>query len=327
MMEKKREMKVNRIDNIKQQMRQVRRSADIIGLVELASIAVNFMLYPFADLLLPDFADGSLCAELRDLVLYVIIFALPFYLAARLSGMRTGDLIGRGRPGRGVYLMTIGLTLGWALAAGLLGGAIDTVLGGFGLTEAADTYVLPAGMAALAVQFVSVAVVPPIVEELCYRGFFLNTAARSMGTYSAIVLTAAAFWLAHYSIEILPLAFGFGLIGGYIRQRYGSLWPSICGHFAVNSTYVLINAGDGLGGEAVGTGISAAVVLVQIAMGTLGAVLFVREGCLRELLDGSFGRRTALSPQQTAAAVLTSIPIVLMLLFAVWMMAQGLEAV
>ena len=68
-------------------------------------------------------------------------------------------------------------------------------------------------------------------------------------------------------------------------------------------------------------------MLVQIAMGTLGAVLFVREGCLRELLDGSFGRRTALSPQQTAAAVLTSIPIVLMLLFAVWMMAKGLEAV
>ena len=46
----------------KEEIRQVRRSADLIGIVEIASIVVNLLLYPILGLL-PVFAEGRLGAE------------------------------------------------------------------------------------------------------------------------------------------------------------------------------------------------------------------------------------------------------------------------
>ncbi|MDO4173888.1 MAG: CPBP family intramembrane metalloprotease [Eubacteriales bacterium] len=305
--------------------RQIRRSADIIGMTILASTAINYLLYPLIRRM-PDYADGTLENELLNLVLYVIVFAVPFAVGARLSGMSGKDLLGRGRPSAEVYLMTIGLVLGWSFAAGCLGVGIESFLNQFGLTEISDSYIMPEDMATLAVQFISVAVVPPIVEELSFRGFYLNIAERSMGTCAAICMTAICFWLAHYSIEILPLAFGFGIIGGYIRKRYGSLLPSMCAHFAVNGIYIVINVGYAIGGDAIGTALTLFLYLIEIFLGAVGIVLFVRNGCLLEIWRGKFGCPSRLAPGQIASAVLTSVPALLVVLLSIYFTSGYLEA-
>lgn len=317
---------VGTIDWMKEEKRAVRRSADIIALVELGSIGINYLLYPLVRRL-PAFAAGSFGEELRELILYLIIFAVPVAVAAKLSGMTAREMIGSEDPPASVYIMTIGLTMGWSLLANYLGIGIEGILNLFGLTEAVDVYVLPSSGAALVVQIVSVAILPPIVEEICYRGFFLNIAVRSMGTWGAIVLTSIAFWLAHYSIEILPLAFGFGIIGGYIRRRYGSLLPSMCGHLVVNGIYLIINISWETCGSQTGTIISAVVYLIEIFMGAVGIALFVRNGCLKELTEGKFGRYSLLTPRQLAGAVLTSVPAWIILIMAIYFTAGGLGGV
>ncbi|MCD8356667.1 MAG: CPBP family intramembrane metalloprotease [Clostridia bacterium] len=304
--------------------RQIRRSADIIGLTTLASLGINYLLYPLVQLL-PDFAEGTIWYELLKLVLYVIVFTIPFSIGAKLSGMSARDLVGEEKPPAEVYLMTIGLVLGWSLTAGFLGAGIEGILNLFGMTETAEEYVLPSGMAALAVQFFSTAIVPPIVEELCFRGFYLKTAERSMGTWAAISLTAIGFWLAHYSIEILPLAVGFGVIGGYIRKRYGSLLPSMCAHFAVNSVYMIINVGYVAGGDMIGAGLSVIIYLLEVLLGAIGIVLFIRRGCLKEIWQGLFGRPAALPAGQIVFAVLTSIPALLVLILSIYFTSGNLE--
>lgn len=323
MMIQMQEMEAANITN-KQEMRQVCRSADFIGIVEISSFAVNLLLYPFMRLL-PAFEQGSLGAELSDLLIYLIVFALPIAAAAKVAHMGIDDLMGRGHPSATVYWMTIGLTLGWSYAAGWMAGSIEGMLNTFGLTETQDIFIQPVGGAALLVRFLAVAIVPPIVEELCYRGLYLSKSVRSMGTWGAIVLTSLTFWLAHYSIEILPLAFGFGVIGGYIRRRYGSLLPSMCGHFAVNGIYLLVNIGWELGTQ-IGAVISVCVTLIEILFGAAGVTLFLREGCLKEICDGSFGHQAALTPRQMLRAVLTSLPAWIVLLTAVYFMAKNLEA-
>lgn len=60
----------------KEEIRQVRRSADLIGIVEIASILINLLLYPIVRLL-PVLEEGSLGAEVYDLLLYLIVFAIP----------------------------------------------------------------------------------------------------------------------------------------------------------------------------------------------------------------------------------------------------------
>lgn len=308
---------------MKQEKRAVRRSADIIALVELGSIVINYLLYPLVRRL-PAFAAGSFGDELSELILYLVVFAVPVAVAARLSDMRLGDLMGPEDPPASVYLMTIGLTMGWSLVANQLGANIEGILNMFGLTELSSEYVLPSSGAALAVQIISVAIVPPIVEEICYRGLFLNVAVRSMGTWGAIVLTSIAFWLAHYGIEIMPLAFGFGVIGGYVRRRYGSLLPSMCGHLVVNGVYLVVNISWETCGSQMGMKISAAVYLIEILMGMVGIALFVRNGCLVELVDGKFGKRSLLTPWQMVKAVLSSIPAWIILILAIYFTAGNL---
>ena len=247
---------------------RVRRSVDIIALTILAEMGINCLLYPIMPLF-PHAAQGSFFYELEDMLTYLLIFVIPFAVGARLSGMSFRDLMGRGKPSAEVYVMTLGLTLGWSIAAGWLGAGIEGVLNQYGLTEAADTYVLPDSGCALLVQFLATAIIPPIVEELCYRGFFLNTAVRSMGTWGAIAFTAVCFWLAHDSLEIFPLACGFGIIGGYIRRRYGSLLPSMVAHFAVNTVYIVINASYAYN-HTVGAVVSMPVSLLELLIGAVG---------------------------------------------------------
>ena len=304
--------------------RQVRRSTDIIGVTILASLAINYLLYPLM-WLLPDFAEGTVGRELTDAALYVIVFAIPFAVGARLSGMTVQELVGDKRPAPEIYLMTIGLVLGWSVLAGSMGVGIEEILNQFGLTEITEEYQLPSGPAALAVQFVATAVIPPIVEELCYRGFYLRTAERSMGSWAAIALTSVAFWLAHYSIEIMPLAVGFGVIGGYIRERYGSLLPSMCAHFAVNTVYLLVNISFAAGGDTIGTVLSTGIYLLEMLLGAIGVVLFVRRGCLKEIWHGIFGNPADVPVRQMVFAVLTSVPALLVLLLSVYFTAGNLE--
>ena len=304
--------------------RQVRRSTDIIGVTILASLAINYLLYPLM-WLLPDFAEGTVGRELTDAALYVIVFAIPFAVGARLSGMTVQELVGDKRPAPEIYLMTIGLVLGWSVLAGSMGAGIEEILNQFGLTEITEEYQLPSGPAALAVQFVATAVIPPIVEELCYRGFYLRTAERSMGSWAAIALTSVAFWLAHYSIEIMPLAVGFGVIGGYIRERYGSLLPSMCAHFAVNTVYLLVNISFAAGGDTIGTVLSTGIYLFEVLLGAIGVVLFVRRGCLKGIWHGIFGNPADVPARQLAFAVLTSVPVLLVLLLSVYFTAGNLE--
>lgn len=302
--------------------RQARRSADIIGVTILASLAINYLLYPLIRLL-PDFADGTVSRELVDMVLYVIVFAVPFVVGSKLSGMTVSDLVGAKRPEPEVYWMTIGLVLGWSLFANSMGMRIEGILNQFGLTEMAEAYQLPSSPMALAIQFLSTAVIPPIVEELCYRGFYLRTARRTTGVWPAILLTSILFWLAHYSIEIMPLAVGFGVIGGYIRERYGSLLPSMCSHFAVNTVYLLVNVSFVIGGARIGSVLSACIYLLELLLGAVGVVLLVRRGDIKEIWHGMFGRSADI--KQWMIGVCTSLPIWLVLLLSIYFTSGNLE--
>ena len=302
---------------------RVRRSADIIALTTLAEMLINGLMYPIMPLF-PHAAEGSFLYEMEDMLTYLIIFAIPFAVGTKLSGMSFRDLMGRGKPSAEVYLMTLGLTLGWSIVAGWLGVGIEGVLNQYGLTEISDTYVLPDSGAALLIQFLATAIIPPIVEELCYRGFFLSTAVRSMGTWGAIVFTAVCFWLAHDSLEIFPLACGFGIIGGYIRRRYGSLLPSMVAHFAVNGVYIVINASYAYN-ETIGAMVSVPVNLLELLIGAAGVMIFVRRKEWKPIWDGTFGIRSSLTPARMTMAILTSVPALIVLAMTIYFISGNLE--
>lgn len=66
------------------------------------------------------------------------------------------------------------------------------------------------------------------IEEVAYRGILYGALRKRLAPIAAIVVTAACFMLAHG--EVNPLAFGMGLLCGWMVEKYHSLLPGMIVH-------------------------------------------------------------------------------------------------
>ncbi|GAA4276800.1 CPBP family intramembrane glutamic endopeptidase [Aquimarina mytili] len=78
------------------------------------------------------------------------------------------------------------------------------------------------------------AIFPPVFEELAYRGFLFNQLQKVTTPSVTIILTAFIFALVHFSVISLVWIFPFGLLLGYLRYKYATLWLGMIIHFIHN---------------------------------------------------------------------------------------------
>ena len=147
---------------------------------------------------------------------------------------------------RGIAPATLGLVrpCSWGRAAGLVAAAlvaiwvIGAVLNIF-LEAGEEQGLVPDGWdpdraAAFVANFVVVAGVAPVVEELTYRGLGFAAVRDTFGSGAAMVVTALAFGLAHGLVVALPVLTIFGLILAWLRSTTGSVYPTIALHALFN---------------------------------------------------------------------------------------------
>jgi membrane protease YdiL (CAAX protease family) len=95
---------------------------------------------------------------------------------------------------------------------------------------------------ALVLAFVSLVILPPLVEEILTRGFLFSGLRKAMKFIPAAIICSAIFGLAHLgggeggsAIWIATIdTFILGVVLAYLRERSGSLWPSIGLHASKN---------------------------------------------------------------------------------------------
>ncbi len=92
---------------------------------------------------------------------------------------------------------------------------------------------LPAGWAAVW-GLVWVGVGAPIIEELFFRGTLQPAIERRIGGMAAVVLSAAAFTLAHYGLPEMVIIGGVGLAAGVAAHLTGCVLPAIALHVGWN---------------------------------------------------------------------------------------------
>lgn len=94
----------------------------------------------------------------------------------------------------------------------------------------------------IALLFLSVAIVAPIVEELMFRGYILDAINRKHSDWTAIIWSSILFGLLHFwgGAFYIGLTLIGGLIYGWIRVRTGSLLPSIAGHMMWNMLALVV---------------------------------------------------------------------------------------
>jgi membrane protease YdiL (CAAX protease family) len=81
----------------------------------------------------------------------------------------------------------------------------------------------------------------PLFEELLFRGAVLGWLAKRLPLSWAIVVSATLFALMHGFPIVMPYAFLFGLIAGWLRVRSGSTLPGLLMH-ALNNLLFLAAA-------------------------------------------------------------------------------------
>jgi membrane protease YdiL (CAAX protease family) len=98
----------------------------------------------------------------------------------------------------------------------------------------------PSRAGAYAANFVAVALVGPIVEELMYRGAGMSLLAR-WGAPVAVAVTAVGFGLGHGLVLALPALVFFGVVTALLRLKTTSIYPCMLVHCAFNATSLILS--------------------------------------------------------------------------------------
>ena len=88
-------------------------------------------------------------------------------------------------------------------------------------------------------NFIVVAVVAPVVEELTFRGLGYRLL-EPFGRWVAIAGVGLAFGLAHGLVEALPILAAFGAGLAYLRMRTGSVYPGMLVHATFNGLVLIV---------------------------------------------------------------------------------------
>ena len=168
------------------------------------------------------------------LVQFLVLLAFMLLVAI---GVSKRDAFALRRPSS--WRRAAGIALGVVVVVVVVSAALDPVLNPNkeqGLTPHGWE---PRHAAAFVANFVVVALLAPVVEELTFRGLGFTLLER-FGRWPAIVLVGIAFGLAHGLVEALPPLVVFGMCLAYLRSRTGSVYPGMILHALYNGLVLLV---------------------------------------------------------------------------------------
>lgn len=100
----------------------------------------------------------------------------------------------------------------------------------------------PHGSSALVLTFISLVILPPIAEEIIFRGIIYTSLKKAMPLWTAVIITSLLFAAGHLpeggSAGLLYVGaidtFSLSLILIYLREKTGGLWSSMTLHAIKN---------------------------------------------------------------------------------------------
>lgn len=304
-------------------IRRVRQSAHVIGGAMLSyygismvlSLAFFLTLFFVKGRLLQQgldtstYLEGTVSGLLLSIFLYLIPLLPPYLIIAHVRGFTFRDLLGHGKAPFSVYFICFGLCLVISMVASI----VTAVLGTFftyllGVTEAASVYIMPQTAGAAVVQFFYIAIIPPFVEEICFRGFVFKESSRTAGTIGAAVISALVFAVSHEQFSVIPLAIMFGFFAACVRAKYDTVLPAMVGHGVVNGLYFFINFRTYYMNDNQYTAFAGAVNGLSLILGAIAVFLLFKRShfSIEEMF--SFCCPACCSGEKTTFAYLTSVP-------------------
>ncbi|HHZ05597.1 MAG TPA: CPBP family intramembrane metalloprotease [Clostridiales bacterium] len=158
--------------------------------------------------------------------------------------------------------------------------------------------------------FLSVAIIPPLVEEFLFRGAIMGSL-RKYGDGFAILISSLLFGLAHGNFVQTPVTFLAGLLMGALTIYTGSLIPSIILHFLNNSLSVVTDIAVQTFGEQIPSVMYTGLMVVSLVVGLLAmAYLAKKDKHILTVLPSS----TIATLKQKTLYVFTSVTIIIVVI-------------
>jgi len=188
--------------------------------------------------------DSGLAVTILMVMQWVVTLAVPItYLKIRgyrLSAAVLGFKRTRFWPAAGWLFVVLAATSFLQVGYGWL---IETLAGESYLPSEVQsqevTTLYGSSVGAFILTFIAVALITPVVEELFFRGIVHRGLEQQLGFLSGGTLSAFIFALAHIDYRLFVPIFGLGFGLAFLVHRTGSIWPSIGGHFIINSLGVV----------------------------------------------------------------------------------------
>ncbi len=171
---------------------------------------------------------------LTSIVSYVVGLAVPTLIYFAIRRIPLGDALPFGpvRLPKAVSCVFFGAAV--CMLGNFPANAVISIEKFFGFSGDMPQMPLNDDLLVLILYGITVLIVPPIVEELLFRGMILH-ALRKYGDGFAIVTSSILFGLYHANFVQIVFAFIAGLVLALVVVRTGSLWISILIHFINNS--------------------------------------------------------------------------------------------
>lgn len=78
--------------------------------------------------------------------------------------------------------------------------------------------------------FISIAILPPLTEELAFRGVLFGQLSKVTSIWTSILVSGFLFAWVHFSLISLLWLFPAGVFLGWVRYREASIWPCVFLH-------------------------------------------------------------------------------------------------
>lgn len=186
----------------------------VLGFVDMLSLDRNaeiFLLQGFTQLI----------------TLVVLWFVIVKFYRSKLATIGLGKL-NPGLLGWSILAFPVYLVLSTALSS------IFAAFFGVDLAEHQDIgYTDPNGYE-LALIFMALVVLAPLVEEILFRGFLFTAFRRTFGFWIGAVGVSLLFAIAHGQANVGIDVFVLSMFLCYLREKTDSLWPAVALHSLKN---------------------------------------------------------------------------------------------
>lgn len=240
--------------------------------------------------------------------LSILGLMIPFGIGGLVVKKRTGKRIWNFDRPVSIPLMLSAVPFGFfvCLAGNYATSWFVTLMDSSGVQLTAPDFAVPTDFAGRVIYAVTIAVVPPLVEEFAIRGAVM-TPLRRYGDKFAILASSLFFAVLHGNLIQAPFALIAGIAIGYAVCITNSLWTGVLIHFANNFYSVLTEfmIEDIENAEVLDAVYSISTVTLCV-VSVLGSVIFILLKNRRKLVP-SF---TALRGRSKMFAFIFNIPMI-----------------